>query len=73
MEVTYKDIKRKAFDEVADLCECPEKVSNPYFTSVKVYYRGTNLKGDMIVETAPGKTKIYNEMLTKVAEILSKY
>ena len=72
-EVIYKNVKRKVFDEVSDLCEYGKEVCNPFFTNVTVYYNGTNLEGDMRIEVKSGETSIYKIMLQKVAEILSKY
>lgn len=72
-EVIYKNVKRKVFDEVSDLCECKKEGRNPFFTNVTVYYDGTNLKGDMRIEVKAGESSLYKIMLQKVAEILSKY
>lgn len=71
--IVYKDVKRKTFDEVADLCMNIPEHDNPYFGSVMVHYEGTHLRGNMIVEICPGESKIYKETLQKMTEILSNY
>ena len=71
--VTYKEVKRKAFDEVADLCTYNEETRNPFANFVTVKYNGTELYGEMCISVSPGESKIYKEMLQKVAEILAKY
>lgn len=70
--VTYKDVSRKAFNEIANLCDYDGGI-NPYFTHVSVEYNGNKLQGDMTIDVSAGESKIYKEMLQKVAEILSKY
>ena len=71
--VTYKEVERKAFDEVADLCTFNEETINPFADFVTVKYNGTELYGEMCISVCPGESKIYKEMLQKVAEILAKY
>lgn len=71
--VTYKEVKREAFDEVANLCTYDEKTRNPFFTHVTVEYNGTHLYGEMRISVDCGESEIYKEMLRKVAEILAKY
>ena len=71
--VTYKEVKRKAFDEIADLCTYNGETRNPFADFVTVKYNGTELYGEMCISVSPGESKIYKEMLQKVAEILAKY
>lgn len=71
--VTYKEVKREAFDEVADLCTYDEKTRNPFFTHVVVEYNGTHLCGEMRISVSAGESNLYKEMLRKVTEILAKY
>lgn len=71
--VTYKEVKRKAFDEVADLCDFNEETRNPLAAHVFVEYNGTQFYGEMRISVDVEERKIYKEMLQKVAEILAKY
>ena len=71
--VTYKEVKREAFNEVADLCTFNKETINPFAAHVTVKYNGTELYGEMCISVSPGESKIYKEMLQKVAEILAKY
>ena len=71
--VTYKEVTRKAFNEIADLCTYNEETRNPFADFVTVKYNGTELYGEMCISVSPGESKIYKEMLQKVAEILAKY
>lgn len=71
--VTYKEVKREAFDEVADLCVYDKETRNPFFAHVTVEYNGTQFCGEMRISVSAGEIKVYKEMLQKVAEILAKY
>lgn len=71
--VTYKEVKREAFDKVADLCTFNEKTRNAFAAHVTVEYNGTQFCGEMRISVDYGESEIYKEMLQKVAEILAKY
>ena len=71
--VTYKEVKKKAFDEVSDLCSQKGGGRNVFAEFGTVKYNGTELYGEMCISVSPGESKIYKEMLQKVAEILAKY
>ena len=71
--VTYKEVKREAFDEVADLCTFNKETINPFAAHVTVEYNGTQFFGQMRISVSAGEIKVYKEMLQKVAEILAKY
>lgn len=62
--VTYKEVKREAFDEVANLCTFNKETRNPFAALVTVEYNGNQFFGEI---------EVYKEMLQKVAEILAKY
>lgn len=71
--VIYKDVRRMAFDEVANLCTFDKETTNPFATQVIVEYNGTQFRGEMRITVSAGEIKVYKEMLQKVAEILAKY
>lgn len=71
--VTYKEVKREAFDEVAELCTFNKETRNPFAAHVTVEYNGTQFCGEMRISVSAGESNLYKEMLRKVAEILAKY
>lgn len=71
--VTYKEVKREAFNEVADLCAFNKETRNPFTARVVVEYNGNHLCGEMRISVSAGESNLYKEMLRKVAEILAKY
>lgn len=71
--VTYKEVKREVFDEVANLCTFNKETRNPFAALVTVEYNGNQFFGEMRISVSAGEIEVYKEMLQKVAEILAKY
>lgn len=69
----FKDVNRKAFDELANLCACNPSGDDRFFSYVTVYYNGSNLKGDLQVDIRPGERLVYEEFMKQLVEILLKY
>ena len=66
-EVTFKEVKRKHFNEIADLIWDTKEFQAP----VHVWYEGSGLQGRMVLSVTAGNTKVFNKALQMVTDILT--
>lgn len=69
----FKEINKKAFDELSDLCSCKPFEDNPFFDYVDMHYNGSNLRGNLEINIRPGNSLVYEEFMEKLVEILLKH
>jgi hypothetical protein len=67
MNVNFKDVRRKQFDEIANKIEEDEELKSP----VTLYYSGTNLFGSLSIECV-GNSKAFNKALQIATEVITR-